>query len=166
VFRIIVAFAVANDEHALLLIDKRHEEEQEKFAQQLLVERHFIGGNPTVAHGLQNEADEMHLPVSARSRPRAPAEPVGANDFREQFQIFFRVSAKRGKFAFPYVNVRVQLERLANEHILHHAAQIKATAENAEIVRRARNIVAETARAVAFDAFDEAFDKAPRFVFF
>ena len=154
------AFVVAEIEEAVFLIEIGLVEKYEQAAEDVVVFRFLIVGDPAIAQALENEADAVHLAVGAGCAAKGPTQTIGANQVRHHLDVLFGVGAEGGEFAVADAAVGVELERGADEHEAHQPVEIKISAE------AGGRVVEETGRAGLVNAIAHAFDQARSFVFF
>src|SRR5262245_7696410 len=117
-------------------------------------------GNPAIRQGLDNDAAASHLTVGANTPAMVPTQPIRATEAGPQAEVFPAMGAQARQLARAQVDIRVELERLADEHKAEDPVNVVATAE---ILRM---FVKVTTGAIFAYALDEALDQLGSFVLF
>lgn len=93
----------------MFLVEIGYKKEVEETADGVEIVGFLMCGNPRIAHGLEEEANAVHLAVSTDSLSEGPAKAILTDEIWEKFNIFFCVGAEAGEFAISEIAIGMEL---------------------------------------------------------
>ena len=103
----VVALEIADHEDAVFLIEVGEEEILEEAAQDIEILWALFVGNPTVAQGLEDQGNAVHLPIGTDAAAKGPARPSARTMSGRSLIYFSADGAQARQLAFAQVDVAV-----------------------------------------------------------